>query len=103
MTDEPKNNEENNKESSHEDLLKELQSSDHLDSTTQDSVNLLVQSILQKHGIKKDNIEPLSEEQKNQLFNLVSQFKQQADNFADMAKKKTKPKNKQSRRRKFGK
>ena len=44
---------------------------------SQSTTNVLISSILRKHGVTKDKLKPISEEQKAELRNMVENLKQQ--------------------------
>lgn len=60
---------------------------DNIAKISQSTTNALISSILKKHGVTKDKLKPISDEQKAELRNMVEELKQQ---LTDLQKQATK-------------
>jgi hypothetical protein len=69
------------------DEKKPLEQSDNIH---QKATEMMLKGIFLKHGITKDKLNPLSDEQKEQLLSLAEEFKEQAEAFLKTEKKKPK-------------
>ncbi|MEH6971252.1 spore coat protein [Bacillus sp. JJ675] len=58
-------------------------------------MSTLVTNILRKHGVSKDNVRTLSEDEKNNILKMLEDLKAQSQAVIEQQKKKEQEKNKQ--------